>query len=324
MMSLNSIAEKLSGHKTILISTHVSPDPDAIGSSCGLALALNSVGKKAVVYLGDPVPRIMNEFVAGVTFVKELPNEQFDAVVVVDTASRRRINGDGEKVFGASETVFNIDHHISNDGWGTENFINPDRSSCAEIVLELLAELRIKPTAAVANLLLAGLMDDTGSFRFRNTSADSFEHAAILVSLGASPQHVSNLLYFSVPQHVTKLRAAAVSGLKMHGNGKIAFVAVTQSMLDECGAKAEDTDGVVEEIRAMEGVLVAVFMRELEKGWKFSLRSKSDAVDVNEVAMEFGGGGHKAAAGCRVDGNQSDAAAAVVSKVEIALKKAGH
>jgi phosphoesterase RecJ-like protein len=295
--TLDTLALQLRSLKSVLICSHVSPDPDAIGSSCGLALGLRALGVDAEVYLQDGISERVLPLVEGVVVHEQVPKRSYDGVVAVDTAARRRVGELVEAVFRLGEKSFNIDHHISNDLWAEHNFIDPSSASTAEIVFHLLKKLSAPISAPCATLLFAGVMDDTGSFRFANTNAACLVVAAQLIEHGAEVSRIADVLYHTNPLRALRLKALALSHLQTFFQGRVGMVVVTNEMLEEAGAVREDAEGLVDEVRSVAGVLCAVFIRELDDRWKVSLRSKSEAFDVNEIAATFGGGGHKAASG---------------------------
>ena len=314
MPSVDELCAHLRSLQSALICTHVSPDPDALGSAGAMQRGLHALGIEAHVYLPDPLPERIGVLLEGVPIVYGVPTRRYAAVVVVDTATRKRVGPQAEEVLAVGDTIINIDHHDSNIGWGTVNYIQSSAAASAEIVYELLTRLLGTIDAQTAQLLYAGLLDDTGSFCYSNVTSQALQCAANLVAAGASPETVANTLYFSVPERVLRLRAVALANLRMVLENKAAVVRITQAELSSCGAKTEDTEGLVDLARSVEGTVAAVFLRELADGsWKCSLRAKVPALDVNAVASEFGGGGHKAAAGCSVRGNAVEAEAQVLA-----------
>ncbi len=293
----------------VVVSAHVSPDADAIGSSCGLALGLISLGLDVTVYLQDEIPEKFKAFTSGVNIVHDINqlDDDIELVIVVDTASEKRVGKAVKELRSKAPQTINIDHHISNDGWADLNIVK-EASSCSILVFKFLEDMGAKTDAQIANLLLGGLLDDTGQFCFSNTNTEAFQVAALLLDKGASPHEIANQLYFSTPLKVTKLRAEALNKLEVLDNGRIGFLYVTQEMLNNYGATSEDTEGLVEEVRSIAGTVAAIFMRELEdkKRWKISLRAKTEDIDVNVVAGKFDGGGHKAAAGATIEGTLDD------------------
>lgn len=314
-LSLEMFATKLLEHRDFILTSHISPDPDAIGSTCALALALKQVGKGVALYFADPLPERMLKLVPSLPFLAEAPTKSFETLVICDTAALKRIGAAADTVLSLAEISFNLDHHVSNIGFAKHNHVDEHAPATAVLVAELIPHLGAKLTSEMANLLLAGLLDDTGGFCFSNVTARAFECAAGLVRAGAKPEVVSNELYFTQPLRVLKLRAAAIESLRVLLDGKLAWITVSKTDMERAGAKTEDSEGLVEIARQVAGSEVAVLQRELEDGWKLSLRSKSGQVDVNVVAGVFGGGGHKAAAGCKLQGSALDVEKAVTAEI---------
>jgi phosphoesterase RecJ-like protein len=308
MGTLAEVSSLLKGCSRALICTHISPDPDAIGSSAAIFCLLRQIGISATVYLPEPLPKRFESITSGVSFVHQLPalSDTIEVVLAVDAAALPRLGPECEALKALSKTLINIDHHASNTRYGTCNWVMSDSAASAILVFRLFEALGERPDSVAANLLYAGLLDDTGSFRYSNTNAEAFQVAEKLLSCGAVPEEIANTLYFSVEESVLRLKARAVSELRIELGGQVAFIAVSDAMLKECGARPEDTEGIVDIARSVEGVRAAAFMREMEHGWKVSLRAKDETVDVNAVAALFGGGGHRAAAGCRVEGSLSE------------------
>lgn len=302
MNDFDEIVNKIRGLKSALICTHISPDADAIGSSCALQLGLAKLGINASVYLPKPVPENLSPLIGSASITHEVPQNLMSGIVTVDTAARRRIGSEVDAVLASGEISINIDHHPSNPGWADLNYIREDAASSTIIIWDLLCALEISVDEVMADLLLAGLMDDTGCFRFSNTRVSAFECAAALLNAGANPERIANKLYFSLPERVLRLQAALIAEMRVEFDGKLSLGAVSKEMLNRCGAKAEDTEGLVEILRKIDGTLCAVFFKELDSGWKLSLRSKSEDLDVNSIAQKFGGGGHRQAAGCEIEG----------------------
>jgi bifunctional oligoribonuclease and PAP phosphatase NrnA len=306
--------------RSALITTHISPDADAIGSSCALALGLNSLKKRAVVYLADPLPRKLKEFTRGVSITNAVPAEQFDGVVVVDNAAKRRIGERAEEVLALGRKTFNVDHHISNERFAELNYIEPQSASSAEIVLKVLKQIGAQISPQTASLLLAGLMEDTGSFRFTNTCEATLRNAAELVALGAEPNKVANALYFNIPLRLLRLRSLVMGELELLFDGRVALAGLSSEAMRGVAALTEDAEGLIDEVRSVEGTLIAVLVREVEGNkWKVSLRSKDERLDVNALAAQFGGGGHRPAAGCTIAGTIQEVRAVLEHAIAAAL-----
>lgn len=319
MTPFDDICTQLPQLSSVLVSSHISPDPDAIGSSCALALGLQSLGKEIQLYYADAVPEKLRTLVAEIPITHTIPERSYSAVIVVDTAAKKRVGNEADKLLALGEVSINIDHHVSNDGWASLNYIDPLAAASAQIVLHILLRLGVSLNKRIADLLYAGIIDDTGRFCFSNTTSGVLEDAATLLRHGASALDVGNALYFSVPLRVFQLRTLVFSKLALELEGKIAFIVITQQMLDQCKAVADDTEGLVEEARSVPGTIGSVLMREIKEGWKLSLRSKVLEFNVDAVASKFGGGGHKAAAGCKVVGSQEEVKERVLEEIRLGM-----
>ena len=318
--SFDELVEFITGLSSVYVSAHIAPDPDAVSSSCGLALGLRALGVSADVYLQDEIPRNLANLLPDDLITAEVPEEVRDAVIVVDTATKARIGEAADAFLSLGKTSANIDHHISNEAYAGLNFIDAESASTSVIILRLLKALKVEITPEIASLLFAGLSDDTGSFRFSNTTDRSFEDAAELVRLGASPVELANQLYFNVPLRVHRLHAAALAETEFFADGLIGLVVVTKELLQKCSAEADDTEGLIDGIRRIEGVQLAAFLRELEpKGgvvaWKCSLRAKDKEIDVGVIAQRFGGGGHRGAAGATLVGEEKEVREKLVAEL---------
>lgn len=324
MISVQELVSQILECQSAILSAHISPDSDAVGSAYGLALGLKQLGKDVEVYLADPIPPRILPLVSGqVRVIHQPPSRDYDTFIALDTASKKRIGSGVDQLLGVVRKSYNIDHHISNDQWAAVNYVDATAAATAQIVLRLLLEMGVIIDHQMANLLYGGLLDDTGCFRYSNTSVAALEAAARLVELGAEPLRVANLLHFSQPEKVLRLRAAAIAGVKLYYQGKLAVVAVTQQMLSSNGASAEDSEGIVDEARSLAGVVGVVMLREMTDGWKLSLRAKDEALDVSAIAAEFGGGGHRAAAGCKIVGTQQQIEQTIVERFGAPLQRLG-
>lgn len=318
-LNLKELSEKLSQENNIIIAAHISPDADAVGSSVGLAQGLEKLGKSVLVYLEDEIPSRLKGLTGATKVVHQLSEidfNKFQTFVIIDTASKKRVGKEVDALIKAVKTTYNIDHHISNDCFAEFNYIESTSPASAVIVWKILKELKVSLNSSIANLLYAGTMDDTGRFCFSNTNVLALECAADLLAQGANPSFVSKQLYGSVPLKKLKLQAEAINSLQLLEGGKISLLSISKKTLDSFQGEADDTDGLVELIRSIEGVEVAVFQREIEDGWKFSLRSKKEEIDVNKIAGIFGGGGHKAAAGCKLIGSQEETAKTLIEQIK--------
>lgn len=311
-----TVIEHLRQMQSFVLTSHVFPDPDAMGSSAGLALGLAALGKQAEVFLPNADWEPLEPFLGKLSRV-ETP-EKREGFVILDTSNRERVNSDGHYDLG--NTVINIDHHVSNSHWADVNLVDAEAPSSTVIVLDLLEELEAPISADCANLLFAGLMDDTGSFRFSNATERAFGAALRLLQYGATPEVVAERLFFSVSESVLRLRAHALQNFETAFQSQVVLYLLDIELLKELGLTIQDTEGVVDEIRKVKEARVAIFAREMEPGvWKGSLRSKDPVLDMNKVAQTLGGGGHAAAAGCKLRGPRESIREQLLSSIEAAL-----
>ena len=304
-----SIIDCLKSNNNFIVVTHISPDPDAIGSSVSLAIALRKLGKEASVFLPEIISEKFSKQLVppGMIFdggIEKLKQVLPSAVLVgIDCATKKRLGEEINQTFDLAKSSVNIDHHASNEKWANLNWVVTEAAASAMLAGEIIKSLNVSLTIEIANLLFAGLMDDTGSFRYSNTDQKALSVAADLVGSGADPSMVSSILYFQVPERVLRLRSAALSTLEVFGDGKISLLYVTDELLTKFNCTAEDTEGLVDLARSIEGVCVAFFIRQISSGYKISARSKDKNVDVNKFAANYGGGGHPAAAGFTIEKN---------------------
>lgn len=305
---MEQIIARIRESGSLIVSAHVSPDADAVGSAAALGRILTALGKAVVIYLADDVPSHLRALLGDAPIVHTVPEVEFDTLIVVDTATRARIGKDAELLFSRCRFSIVIDHHISNSKYGDLNYIEGDAPSSASIVFDLAKRLGAPLDSDTLNLLYAGLCDDTGSFRYSNATPRAFSDAQELVELGAEVSRIAEMLFFSVPLNRVRLRARALGQLEFVSKDRVAFTMLSLADFRACGASPLDSEGVIDDIRAVQGVLGAVFMRETAEGYRFSLRSKSDAFDANAIAARFEGGGHRAAAGCTIRGVSAEEA----------------
>jgi phosphoesterase RecJ-like protein len=312
----DSIINEITSSDTIILSTHVSPDPDAIGSSGALCLGLRSVGKNALLYLPDPLPERLRGFFPEEYIIKEIPSGGY-LLIGLDCATKKRLGDESDLLCSSARNVINIDHHASNEGWGNLNHIKGDEAATAVLVYELLSQLHVPISAQGATLLYAGIMDDTGSFRFSNTSEKALLTASSLLALGANPSEIATEIYFQEPFRALKLKGKAIDTLCVFEDGKAALAYISLQMRGEDVHSPGDSEGIIDIVRAVKGVSVALFLREHERDkWRGSIRSKSISCDVSKFASVFGGGGHQAAAGFSIDGTQDEVLSRVKNEVQ--------
>ncbi len=313
------IKEIKKGRKFLTVS-HVSPEGDAVGSLLGITLALRSLGKDVTAYLEDPVPGTFDFLPGAETIVHSLEGAgPFDATFAVDCGQKERL-GRGFTELKEPGTIINIDHHATNDRFGDVNVVEPDASAAGELVYDLVKAASIKITRDIATNLYVAIHTDTGSFRYSSATADSFTKAGELVRAGVNPWDISRRVYENYPARKYRLLGLVLSTLDIiktseDKDSDIATLVVTMDMFRKAGAEKDLADGFVNYARGIEGVGVGVLFREISTSeYKVSMRSKGD-VDVAEIAMHFGGGGHRNAAGCALKGSLEEVKARVISAI---------
>ncbi len=316
-MSIENILLEIKKRETFLITTHINPEGDAIGSSLALAIALSSIGKKVSLYTSDPVPKVLS-FLPHSDMIRQVKvvDERFDAVIVVDCGDLERVGFLRADNIPA-EILINIDHHITNTGFGTLNLVT-EAVAAAELVYQIIKRLGIPVTPEIAICIYTAVMTETGSFRYSNTNRDTFRMAEEMVGFGVNPWEVAEHIYNRNSMGRIRLLGQILANLDVSDNGKIAWVIVREQMYQDTGSTKEDVEDVINFPRSIEGVEVAVLFRESNHNWKISLRSNG-RVDVSALALEFGGGGHSMAAGFFIKGPLGDVMKKVITRVEKTL-----
>lgn len=283
-----------------MIVSHYHPDGDAIGSTLALAQGLKKLHKRVLVYNRDPVPFNLKFLPHSEEVTQTLPQENFDAAVMVDCAQPKRVSAEFAKALEEKRygTLVCIDHHLLDHPVGDVDWIESDAASAGSVVWHLLKELKLAEGADIANLVYTTLTVDTGSFRYSNTTAKVFRLAEELVAAGADPWLISRNLEEANPVERFKLLQHCLSSLQVSADGRYASMEVAQKMLKASGAREDLSEEFANIPRSIHGVEVAALFREMVDGKiKVSLRSK-EYVDVSKIAKQFGGGGHEHAAGC--------------------------
>jgi phosphoesterase RecJ-like protein len=302
------ILSALRDDEKFLVAAHINPDGDAIGSAVALGLALESMGKEAVIYSKDPVP-LHYTFLPGQEKIRSVLEDALEAdpvLILVDCNSPERAGIEGHR-FRRSIV---IDHHETGSDFGDLKWIDHKAAACGSMVYAAIKSLGVKITKAMATNLYAAIAVDTGTFRYANTTAEVLRTGAELVDLGAQPGLIAERLYET--WNIRRFRLFMMTLNTLEIKNDIAITHVTGDMLRRTGAKAEDTENFSNLPRRIDSVKISVLLREIGKGtWKVSLRSKGD-VDVAKIAEHFGGGGHKNAAGFRIKADLKSAKEALL------------
>lgn len=297
-------ARALRGAKKILIACHVNPDGDTLGCLLALGLSLLQTGKKVTMLSQDGVPTRF-QFLPGSELVLSESSETADVAVAVDCGSARQL-GTAQKAFFKAKTTIQIDHHDFGEAFGRIQVLDNEASAVGEIVYDLLRELKTDITPAIATCLLTSIVIDTGSFRFSNIRAKTFEICGKLIARGVDLQHLIEESYWTKSVPMVRLASHATLNARYSDDGSVAWSVVYQKDFKKFGASLPDADSVADDLRSVEGVKIAAVLRETEKGrFRVSLRSKH-GINVALVAREFGGGGHHNSAGCGIDPSEKE------------------
>ena len=293
-ITLEQTAQFLKEYDKYLILMHKSPDGDTIGCGYGLCMALRSIGKKADVLCGDPVPLIYKYFTDCVS------NEGFEPeyIVSVDVATTKLLSGKALEYQDSIDLC--IDHHGSNTGFAKYGYVNGKTSSCAEIIKDLLDIMKVDITKDIANAVFTGICTDTGCFKYASVSPETHRAAADLMEKGAQSGYICYMMFDNKSKSKMMLEKMVLDTLEYYCDGQIAFVLTTLGMIEKSGAVESDLDGIASIPRQIEGVKIGITMKEKENGeCRFSVRT-SEEIDASAICSQFGGGGHKAAAGCSI------------------------
>jgi len=291
-----------------VLLTHVHPDGDALGSLLGLADILDSIGKRVLAYLDEPVSH-MYDFLPGCS---RISNSLHDlrhfldeagpdiAAIALDCGEADRL-GETKNELLKIRPFIGIDHHISHRKYGDLRWVESNRSSTGEMIYEIAEALGHTPSYNAAFALYVAIVTDTGSFKYECTRARTLEVAGQLIKRGVQPEKVSSYLYDNFSPQRFKLMEMVLGTLQLHDKDTIAMIHVTREMFEKSGSVVQDVEGFVDYPRSLQSVRVAAFLKESKDDViSVSLRAKGDC-DVAAIAKHFGGGGHRNAAGCRFE-----------------------
>jgi phosphoesterase RecJ-like protein len=304
---LAAVVDAMLSKKSAVIFSHVNPDADAYGSSCGLALGLEQIGVRVtLVNESGFIPRY-SAIPAAKRTSNVIPTEIADdcLVIVCDCGAIERVGDTVLPIVQKAHGVINIDHHNANSRFGALNYVVEGASSTSELVYNILREVEQRIARAdvisteAAGCLLAGIIGDTGSFRYPSTAASTFLAAHDLVTRGARPDILTQELFANHTLSAVRLQSEAMAAIQISDSGAFAEVVVTQEMVKRLGADLLDADSLAERARDIAGVRVSALYKQDVEFWRVSLRSRQGAVDVSVIAQSFGGGGHKPAAAFR-------------------------
>jgi phosphoesterase RecJ-like protein len=315
---LSQVVELIESKRRFAITSHVRPDGDSLGSSLGLYWLLRGLDKEVEVIMRDPVPHSYQKL-PGSEDVRVTPtvDRSYDAVFVIECSDITRPGLiDLEKQY-----VVNIDHHATTALFGTINWIDSTASAVGEMIYNLCKATGVRVTREIAECVYTALITDTGSFHYSNTTERTFKVASELVRAGVKPAKVSEAVFASYPWSKIELLGEVLSTVRRDETGRVAWMRQTLEMQERAGASEEDGDGFVNYPLTCDKVEAVALLKEKEPGiYRTSLRSKGD-VNVARIAEQFGGGGHRNAAGCTLVGAWDEAESTIVRMLKDAIER---
>ena len=316
---LSQVVELIENKQNFAITTHIKPDGDGVGSSLGLCWLLRSLGKSAEVVVRGDIPLAYRSLPgAGDIRDIEMVDKTYDAIFVIECSDLQRPG-----IVGLDEQfTVNIDHHATSEHFGTVNWIDSTASAVGEMIYNLVKAIGGRVTREIAECVYMALVTDTGSFHFSNTTERTLKVASELIKAGAKPAEISEAVYNNYPWSRIELMRQVMSTVKRDESGKVASLRQTLKMREEAGAVDGDNNGFVNIPLAARDILACVYMREIgENAYRVSLRSKGD-INVAKVAERWGGGGHRNAAGLRIEGDWNEKEEELVEAVRDAVEMA--
>ena len=314
------IADEIRARQRFVLSSHVRPDGDAIGSQLAMAFALWHLGKDVRIVNRDPMPGPLMVFPGASNIeVASRIDDPGDAVIVMECGDLTRTGVEGL----GSGFVINIDHHLGNTGFGALNWFDPSAAACGEMVFDLVAELGVPLTRDIATHVYVAILTDTGSFHYSNISPHTFDICRQCVEAGIDPPAIARAIFDSNNLGRLKLFGAVLSRMELDASRRVATMYVDQKLAADCGGTYEDTEGIVNLPLTVKEIQAVAFFKEAgADDWRVSMRSKGD-VDVNAIATEFAGGGHKNASGCSARGTLPELKTVFVNKLLASIDRTG-
>ncbi len=304
-------ARVLLSARSVALVGHENPDGDCLGSMLGLYQALAGKVRRRIMVVPGAIPLRYRFLPQSSRIRRARPEGIWDLVVYLDVAVINRAAG----IAPECNRVLNIDHHMSNPDFGDINWVEGRTASVGQMIWRLTRQLKVPVTPAMATCLYTAVLTDTGSARYRNTSVQSLEAMSRLVLAGASPHKIARQIYFNHDAGVPRLLGHSLKTLKISADGLVAWMTVTQTMLSETGTTLEDTENFIDHCRGIRGVRVAMLIKETPGSVRVSIRAESPA-RADKIAAVFGGGGHRAAAGCVLTDDLVESTALIVAEAE--------
>ena len=292
------------GRRNLLITTHLRPDGDALGSVFAATDCLRNEGIDCTPYLAEPLADDYQHYtVSGTVCNEDIDLSPFDGLLCLDCANENRLALPPNRSFNdITLPCCNIDHHIDNSRFGHVNVIHAESASTTELLATMFGKFGYPVSPAAATSLILGLVMDTGGFRFNNTTAASFRCAANLIDGGADYTQVMHSMFFNEPMELLRLKGEVFKNLKFAFDGRFVYFSLTPDLLERCGATAEMAEDLIDSVRIIRGVEITCRMQQIDDITRFSLRSQNPDLPILGIAHKLGGGGHLLAAGATQTG----------------------
>lgn len=318
-MPINDVIKIIKNSTSVAIIPHISADGDAIASCKAMAEVLNIMGKKWVIYSEEPVEKRLQFMDDGIT-VYDGMHGNHDLCIVLDCGDLDRV-GKRLPILKSADRVINIDHHKTNTMFGDANLVVDTACATGEILVSLFEKMDIDFNETIARYLYTAICSDSGCFQYSNVSADTMRLTAKLLDTGFDHSEITHLLYDECPLDVALMKAEVTCNIHSYVDGRLMVVLADESLAKKYNLNNDEVQGLVEIPRKIQGTEIAVAIKDLDGKITASFRSNSN-IDVAEISMEFGGGGHAKAAGCRLDAkNIQEAENMVVEACKKALSK---
>jgi phosphoesterase RecJ-like protein len=300
---LSKIVETIKDAQTILLATHIFPDGDALGSLIGLGDILESMGKKVVYYAEEEVTYLYDFLPSCEKITTRLPDlDGLDCAIALDCGDRLRLGAAMDDLLNIHPFMV-LDHHAGHQEFGDLRWVAPQMPSTGSMVYELAGLLGVDISYQAAYCLYTAIVSDTGSFKYASTTAGTFRVAGELVAKGVKPEEIAGKLFDNFTENRLHLLQLVLASLELFSDGTIAVITASEEMFKKSGADPCDTETFINYPRSLAKVKIAVFFKENKDVVGVSLRSKGSTYDMAQVAKQFGGGGHRNAAGFKIKGN---------------------
>lgn len=314
----DTLLSRIRQYRHIGIISHFRPDGDAIGSTLALGLALENMGKEVTMWNEDSLPA-RYAFLEGAEKIKPLPEAPVsgtELLICVDTGDWKRLGDRATEIFAGFPHIINIDHHGTNSCYGHDNLVEGGSAACGFIIYKMLRAWGCTITPAIASALYTAISTDTGSFQYSSTTPEVMQAAGELLAAGVDVGDINRRIYQEIPLSTLMVNREVLNNMVVECHGELSHYTMPAGRKTELGINLEDTKDLVDIIRTVQGVRVAIIFEDLEDGRiRMSLRSKDPNISVSEIATEFGGGGHAMAAGIRMKGELEDVRTRVLNAI---------